>query len=70
MNRFVAAIFLCLGTIASTCSSGEIPAVTDPADAGPDFHVQGEYVGKVGAELPIGIQVMALGKHQFQGVFA
>ena len=63
-----ATISLCLTAIASMCSSAEFPAFTDPAAAGPDFQVQGEYVGQVGPELPIGIQVIALGDGQFQGV--
>ncbi len=46
----------------------EFPTFTDPVEAGADFQVQGEYVGKVGSELPIGIQVVALGNRKFQGV--
>jgi hypothetical protein len=64
----LAASLLSLETTAPTCSSAGLPAFTDPAAAGPDFQVQGEYVGKVGAKLPIGIQVIALGNQQFQGV--
>ncbi len=63
-----AALLFSLETTASTNPSGELPAFTDPADAGADFQVQGEYVGRVGSELRIGIQVIALGNHQFQGV--
>ncbi|MBP63997.1 MAG: hypothetical protein CMJ62_20935 [Planctomycetaceae bacterium] len=48
--------------------AAELPAFTDPVEAGPDFLVQGEYVGSVGSELPVGIQVIALGDQQFQGV--
>ena len=44
------------------------PAFTDPWEAGPDAWVQGEYVGKVGGEYPIGIQVIALGESKFEGV--
>ena len=64
----LAAVLLSLETTASTCSSADLPVFTDPASAGTDFHVQGEYAGKVGAEFPIGIQVIALGNHQCQGV--
>ncbi|MHC4727425.1 MAG: S8 family serine peptidase, partial [Planctomycetota bacterium] len=35
----------------------------------PDFQVQGEYVGTIGGVLPVGVQVIALGKHEFEGVF-
>ena len=52
----------------SVGSCKEFPAFTDAANAGPDFRVQGEYVGHIGGELPIGIQVIALGDQQFQGI--
>ncbi len=48
------------------------PAFTDAAKAlkeYPDFAVQGEYVGKMkvsGEEKPVGVQVMALGKQEFE----
>jgi hypothetical protein len=41
---------------------------TDPAQAGPDFAVQGEYLGQAGSER-IGAQVIALGNGAFQAVF-
>src|SRR6516225_6070752 len=46
-------------------------AFTDPAKAGPDFVVQGEYAGdcKFGEETKkIGVQVVALGNHEFEAV--
>ena len=46
----------------------ELPAFTNPAEAGHDFQVQGEYAGNVGSGFPIGIQVIALGNREFQGV--
>jgi len=54
--------------VASSGTSAELPTFTNPDKAGPDFQIQGEYVGKVGTKLSIGIQVIALGKYQFQGV--
>ncbi len=45
---------------------------TDPAKAGPDYAVQGEYQGKLGngdQELPVGAQIIALGDGKFHGVF-
>jgi hypothetical protein len=47
-------------------------AFTDPAKAGPDYAVQGEYRGKLGnqdQELPVGAQVIALGDGKFRGLF-
>ena len=64
----LAALLLSLETMSSTSLGAEHTAFTDSADAGADFQVQGEYVGSVGSELPISIQVIALGNHQFQGV--
>ena len=44
------------------------PTFIDPAKAGADYKVQGEYVGKVGDDK-IGVQVIALGDGHFQAVF-
>ena len=60
------ALLLC-GLVGIACGHG--PAFSDPAKAGPDFAVQGEYVGKMkisGEEKPVGVQVMALGKGEFE----
>jgi len=61
-------LLLVSGLAGVACGHGE-PAFTDPAKAGPDFAVQGEYVGKAkigGEEMAVGVQVMALGKHEFE----
>lgn len=42
-------------------------AFTDPQKAGPDYRIQGEYLGQVNGE-PYGLQVIALGNGQFQTV--
>ena len=44
---------------------------TDPADAGADYTVQGEYKGILdpdGDRIPFGLQVIALGDHKFDAV--
>jgi hypothetical protein len=41
----------------------------EPADAGADFKIQGEYSGKIETVTPMGVQVVALGDGQFKAVF-
>ncbi|HEX3998084.1 MAG TPA: DUF1080 domain-containing protein [Pirellulales bacterium] len=71
--RHLAAI-LCLiaavGFMGRRASAGV--AITDPAKAGPDFRVQGEYVGEangVNGPEKVGAQVVALGKGEFNATF-
>jgi len=45
-----------------------IPVFVDVETAGPDWQVQGEYIGKVGDDK-LGVQVIALGNGAFQAVF-
>ena len=63
-------ILAAVGLVASGTNgrAEPLPAFTDPSQAGADFQVQGEYVGRVGNQIPVGLQVIALGKQRFQGV--
>jgi hypothetical protein len=51
--------------------AAEQGTITDPAKGGPDFAVQGEYVGMLGPagdQQKWGLQVIALGDHKFDAV--
>jgi len=64
---FSGALLSACGLIGIACGHG--PAFSDPAAAGPDYQVQGEYAGevKVGDETKkIGLQVVALSKSEFE----
>ena len=49
-------------------AADKLPAFNSIHTAGPDFAVQGEYVGTVGGTYPVGIQMMALGNGAFEGI--
>ncbi len=59
-----AILFCVLGAVLAADNN---PAFTNPADAGPDFTFQGEYVGNVG-EHRWGAQIVALGDGEFDVV--
>jgi hypothetical protein len=66
------AAFVAVCSFAVITHAAEGPAATDPKDAGPDFKVQGEYVGSIkvdGRDTKVGCQVVALGDSKFDAVF-
>jgi Domain of Unknown Function (DUF1080) len=67
-TRFVACFLsVSLIPIGALAQNGK-RAFLDPKEAGPDFAVQGEYVGTIGANAKIGAQVIALGGGRFDAV--
>jgi hypothetical protein len=58
-----------LGVVAILCglsvAADDPNTFTDPAKAGPDYAVQGEYVGSVGSDMKYGAQVIADGEGKF-----
>jgi hypothetical protein len=52
----------------SVTAVGKGEAVLDPAKAGPDFKIQGEYTGETAEGDQIGLNIIALGAGKFQAV--
>jgi len=61
-------IGLVLAGLIANVGAEEFPTFTDTSKAGPDFLVQGEYVGLVGGSHAIAAQVIAMGEGKFEGV--
>ena len=70
MIRSTTGRVLCLLVIfvSPLAAADKFPTFTDPAEAGPDFRNQGEYVGRIGNKIPIAAQVIALGGGKFDGI--
>jgi hypothetical protein len=72
MPRTLAFVVALLGlsafTPAASAQDAKPKTFTDPAQAGPDFVIQGEYEGKIGNDTVGGAQVVALGDGKFDAV--
>ena len=71
IRRLVFSAMILFWTTVGWARESKLETHTSPADAGPDFKVQGEYLGKIkesSGEIPVGVQVIALGKGKFTAV--
>ena len=66
-HLLTAAVIMATVTLSAQAQNAKT-SFLDAKSAGPDFKVQGEYVGTIGKERKLGIQVIALGKGGFDAV--
>ncbi|GAB4145016.1 MAG: hypothetical protein Tsb009_16940 [Planctomycetaceae bacterium] len=67
-KSLVAALLLAFMSTTSTFGQKNKKVFLDAKSAGPDFAVQGEYVGIIGKKTKLGAQVIALGNGKFDAV--
>lgn len=65
MRNLVLVSIFCFGILAGAVE-GQVKQATDPDKAGPDFQVQGEYVGETAEKVKLGAEVIARGDGKFQ----
>ncbi|MCR4410923.1 MAG: DUF1080 domain-containing protein [Thermoguttaceae bacterium] len=70
-RTFWSTVSIVLAATACLAAEKQARVFTDPGKAGPDFPLQGEYLGNVKTdtgEVPVGVQVIALGDGKFRAV--
>lgn len=70
-SRACLCVLFSLVAVSVTAFAADPPERTfiDPAKAGPDYAIQGEYEGSIGGTATAGLQVVALGNGKFDAVF-
>ncbi|MFI4875683.1 MAG: DUF1080 domain-containing protein [Blastopirellula sp. JB062] len=71
ITRFALAGLISLATIGLAQAADDTKTITNPKEAGVDYQIQGEYLGKINIheqQVPFGAQVIALGGDKFRGI--
>ena len=71
MIRFACLSAVSLLLLGSAVAEDDSETFLDPATAGPDYAIQGEYKGVLdpeGEKIAFGLQIIALGDHKFDAV--